>query len=300
MAQAFANFGCKVTLLVRSSRILSREEEEAAQVVEAALEADGVDIRRLTNVTSVEEKEDGQRVLYLKKEGSEEPEEALEVSQIFVATGRRPAVEGLGLEDAGVRFDTRKGVLVDDRLRTSNKDIFAVGDCCTEYKFTHAADFMARLAVRNALFLGNGRMSALLVPWCTYTRPEVAHVGLYAGDLEESSTAYDIYEKHLADVDRAILEGSTTGYVRVLTAKGSDRILGCTIVADHAGDMISEVTLAMNQGLGLAAIALSIHPYPTVAEALRQVGDLFNRSKLTPATRVLLRGLLSARRKVAL
>ena len=168
------------------------------------------------------------------------------------------------------------------RLRTTNPRIFAAGDVCSRYKFTHAADFMARIVIRNALFKGRARASALVIPWCTYTSPEIAHVGLYPREADARGMAIDTYTQELSDVDRAVLEGETEGFVRIHTKKGTDCIVGATIVAAHAGDMISEITLAMTHGAGLKKIADTIHPYPTQAEAVRRVGDLYNRSRLTP------------------
>jgi pyruvate/2-oxoglutarate dehydrogenase complex dihydrolipoamide dehydrogenase (E3) component len=184
---------------------------------------------------------------------------------VLVAAGRTPNVEGLGLEEAGVRYSP-KGVLVDDRLRTSNPDIFAAGDICSPYRFTHAADFMARTVLRNALFRGRARVGALTIPWCTYTEPELARVGLT--------------EREAAD--KAILDGRTDGFVRIHVRKGTDRIVGATVVGENAGDLISEISLAMTNRIGLGRIANTIHPYPTRAEAIRQVGDIYNRGRLTP------------------
>mmetsp|Transcript_10764 Transcript_10764/g.21139 ORF Transcript_10764/g.21139 Transcript_10764/m.21139 type:complete len:161 (-) Transcript_10764:209-691(-) len=158
------------------------------------------------------------------------------------------------------------------------------------------ADFMARLVIRNALFFGNGKASSLLVPWATFTDPEVAHVGEYEDDLKKRGVAYDIYKKSFNEVDRAILDSETSGYVRILTKAKSDKILGATIVGSHAGDMISEISVAMQYNIGLGSIASVIHPYPTQAEAIRQAGDLYNKTRLTPTVARLLRNLTAYRR----
>ena len=150
-------------------------------------------------------------------------------------------------------------------------------------KFTHAADFAARAVIQNALFFGSKKLSALTIPWCTYTRPEIAHVGLYERDAKDQGIELDTYLRPFADVDRAIAEGEENGFVKIHTKKGSDQIVGATIVANHAGDMISEISVAMAGKIGLGSIASVIHPYPTQAEAIRQLGDAFNRTKLTPA-----------------
>jgi pyruvate/2-oxoglutarate dehydrogenase complex dihydrolipoamide dehydrogenase (E3) component len=173
-------------------------------------------------------------------------------------------------------------VEVDDHLRTSNPDIFAAGDICMKYKFTHAADAAARIVIQNALFKGSKKLSALTVPWCTYTEPEIAHVGMYAHEAAKQGVEVDTYTRHLNEVDRAILDGQTDGFVKIHTEKGKDRLIGATIVAAHAGDMISEISVAMAGKVGLGALGNVIHPYPTQAEAIKQTGDAFNRARLTP------------------
>ena len=208
----------------------------------------------------------------------------------------KPTVSGLGLDKAGVEFDARRGVSVNDKLQTSNPDIFAVGDVASKYQFTHMADFMARLVIKNALFFGRDKVSDLLVPWATYTDPEVAHVGLYEKDLEEQNIEYVTIKRDFAEVDRAIVDGAEEGYVKIHVAKGKDRILGATIVGGHAGDMISEISVAIQGGMGLGQLAGVIHPYPTAAEAIRQCGDAYNRGRLTPAIKNIFYRFMSLRR----
>ena len=181
------------------------------------------------------------------------------------------------------------GVTVDDRLRTSNPRIYAAGDVASPYKFTHAADAQARLAIQNALFLGRKRASALVIPWCTYTDPEIAHVGLYEAEAHERGLQVEVHTVELRDVDRARLDGETEGYVRVFAQRGSGRILGATIVARHAGEMIGELSLAMTAGVPLSTLSRTIHPYPTQAEAIKRAGDLHLRGQLTPRVLGLLR-----------
>ena len=190
----------------------------------------------------------------------------------------------------------KKGVTVDDHLRTTNPRIFAAGDICSPWQFTHAADFMARIVIQNALFFGRKRVSALTIPWTTYTSPELARVGLNEHEARKRGVAIDTFTQRMADVDRAILAGETEGFVRVHVRQGTDEILGATIVAEHAGEMISELTLAMTHGLGLGKIASTIHPYPTQAEALRKLGDAYNRTRLTPRVRAIFQRLLAWRR----
>ena len=179
------------------------------------------------------------------------------------------------------------GVKLDDRLRTTNRRIFAAGDVCSAYKFTHNSDFQARIVVQNALFFGRAKASALTIPWVTYTDPELAHVGLYEHEARKRGIAVKTFVQEFGEVDRAILDGETEGFVRIHVREGSDEIVGATIVAANAGEMISEVTLAMVGRLGLATIARAIHPYPTRSEAIRKIGDAYNRTRLTPRVRSL-------------
>ncbi len=215
--------------------------------------------------------------------------------EILVAAGRAPNVEGLGLEAAGIEYD-RRGVRTDDFLRTTNPRVYAAGDVTRGYKFTHAADAMARIVVQNALFFGRRRASALVVPWCTYTDPEVAHVGLTATEAEARRIPTATFTISFEEVDRAVLDGEEEGFARAVVRRGSDRLLGVTIVARHAGEMIGEASLAMTHRLGLSALSATIHPYPTQAEALRKLGDAYRRSRLTPPVRRLLETLLRWRR----
>lgn len=277
MAQAFARFGSQVILVGSARGILPREDRDAAAYVRESLLRDGVRILTCGKSVRVSGAAGAIRLTASGPDG--DCDEV--VDQLLVAAGRKPNVEGLGLEEAGVAF-SGQGVRVDDFLRTSNPDIFAAGDVCSAHQFTHAADFMARTVLRNALFKGRARVSKLVIPWCTYTDPEVAHVGLTAGDAADKGVAIETFTRELAEVDRAILDGRTGGMVRVHVRKGTDTIVGATIVAAHAGDMIPEITLAMTKGLGLGSIAGTVHPYPTQAEAIRQTADMFNRTRLTP------------------
>jgi len=192
-----------------------------------------------------------------------------------------------------VRYERKEGVWVNDRLQTTNPSIFAAGDICSRFKFTHAADAMARIVIQNALFKGRARASALTIPWCTYTDPEVAHVGLYEHEARERGIAFRTFTQELHEVDRAVLDGEDEGFVKVIVAARGDRILGATIVAAHAGEMISELTLAMVGRLGLRTIGNTIHPYPTQAEAIKKLGDAYNRTRLTPTVKWLFEKWLS-------
>ena len=192
--------------------------------------------------------------------------------------------------------DERMGVKVNDRMQTTNPDVYAVGDVASKYQFTHMSDFGARLVIRNALFFGRDKFSNLIIPWATYTEPEVAHVGLYERDLQEQNIGFVTFTREFADVDRGIVDGETEGFVKIHVKKGTDQILGATIVGSHAGDMISEITVAMQSGTGVGKLANVIHPYPTAAEAIRQCGDAYNRSRLTPTVKGIFNRLMALRR----
>jgi pyruvate/2-oxoglutarate dehydrogenase complex dihydrolipoamide dehydrogenase (E3) component len=279
MAQTFARFGAEVSLIESTAGILPREDREAAEILRAALVRDGVKILCDGKDLKLSRLQGTEGVRWQLNAGGNE--HAGNADRLLVAVGRAPNIEGLGLETAGVAFD-KTGVTVNDFLQTTNPRIYACGDICSRFKFTHAADFMARLVIQNALFKGRRRASALTIPWCTYTSPEVAHVGLTDVDAKAQGVGIDTFTQPLAKVDRAILDGEDEGFVRVHVRRGTDKILGATIVAAHAGDMIGELSLAMTNRIGLRGIGAAIHPYPTQAEAIRKVGDLYSRTRLTP------------------
>jgi pyruvate/2-oxoglutarate dehydrogenase complex dihydrolipoamide dehydrogenase (E3) component len=288
LAQSFARLGSEVFLLERGATILGREDADAAEIVQKQMIADGVNL--LTDTTDMEVARFGDDQIRISalREGSPFN---VDVDSLLVAVGRAPNVDQLNLEAIDVAYD-RKGVQVNDNLQTTNPKIYAAGDVCSQFKFTHAADFQARIVIQNALFsvgpIGKKRASDLIIPWATYTSPEVAHVGLYPDQAREVGMSIDTYIQYFEDVDRAILEGKEEGFVKVHTRKGSDKIIGATIVAENAGDMISEITLAMKNGVGLGGISGTIHPYPTNADAIRKLGDQFNKTKLTPMSRNIL------------
>jgi pyruvate/2-oxoglutarate dehydrogenase complex dihydrolipoamide dehydrogenase (E3) component len=285
LAQAFARLGSEVTLFDTGSRLLPRDDEVAARLVQDQLVSDGVRLHFESPVLQVEPRE-GARVVHFQDRSGRH---SLEADAILVATGRVPNTEGLALERAGVRFNSQTGVEVDDFLRTSNRHIFAAGDVCSPWRFTHAADAMARIVVRNALFPGKTRVSRLLIPWCTYTDPELAHVGLTELESARTNTPLSTFEVNLAELDRGVVDGVTSGLVRVHLAPDKDRILGATVVGPHAGDLISAMSLAMTNGLGLSAFSQTILPYPSLAEAFKRAADARNRTRLTPWVRSLLR-----------
>jgi len=278
LAQVFARFGSRTLISHSEPLFLPQEERDAAQMVSDALARDGVEIHLNSTVTKVR-MEDGQKVVELVNEGNTA---TTRVDEILTGIGRVPAVQGLNLEAAGVAYDAEAGVHVDDFLRTSNPRIFAAGDVCLAHRFTNTAQASARIVVRNALFLGRQRMSALTIPWCTYTDPEVAHVGMYVKEARQRRIPVKTFTIPMHDVDRAIADGEEDGFVKIHVREGSDKILGATIVARHAGEMINSISLAMVAGIGLRALANVVQAYPTQGAAIRQAADAYVRTRLTP------------------
>jgi pyruvate/2-oxoglutarate dehydrogenase complex dihydrolipoamide dehydrogenase (E3) component len=297
LAQAFQRMGSRVTLVEMDHRFLAREEPDAARLLLEQLGRDGVDVRLGTALTSVTGSPGEEKTATLACAGSED---SVAFDEILVAVGRVPNVEGLGLEAAGIAFDPARGVEIDDSFRTRNPHVYATGDVCMEQKFTHAADFASRAAIQNALFafgpFGRKKLSALAIPRCTYTDPEIAHIGLDEAEAEALGIALESFERSFAEVDRAIADGRDSGFVKIRVKKGSDQILGATVVGYGAGDLISEINVARAGGLGLAALASVIHPYPTRAEAIRQLGDAYNRTRLTPRVKRIFKTFLAWRR----
>nr|WP_321466109.1 mercuric reductase [uncultured Desulfobulbus sp.] len=293
LAQAFARFGSRVTLLQRGPQLLPREDRDAAIVLERFFRRETITLLKETRVERIEVVSGGGRKLHLRQK---ETTTVLEVDALLVGVGRAPNIDGLALEKAGVAF-TEQGVHVDDQLRTTNPHIYAAGDVCSARKFTHLADAQARILIANALFPARQKVSQLVVPHCTYTDPEIAQVGLTLAEADEANIAVDSFSVPLEAVDRAVLDGESEGFARVVLKKGTDRILGATLVGRHAGEMISELTLAMTSNQGLAAIGRTIHPYPTQAEAIRKLADAYNRTRLTEPVKRLMGAWLRWRRR---
>ena len=302
LAQAFARFGTEVTLFEQASHILPREDPDAAAVVQARMAHDGVRFAfdsRVEGVEAVPAGEAGGGGKRIRHSVGGESQEVV-VDEILVGVGRAPNVEGLGLEEAGVSYD-RTGVRVDSRLRTTNRRIYAAGDICFPFKFTHTADAMAQIVIQNALFphpfgLGMASTDSLNIPWCTYTEPEIAHVGMYEADARKKGIEIETFTQPLADVDRAVLDGEDAGFARVHVRKGTDRILGATIVAADAGNLITEVSVAMKAGAGLGTIGSTIHPYPTQAEALRKAANQMRKARFSDRQRAILSRMFAWRR----
>ncbi|MBD1882452.1 mercuric reductase [Microcoleus vaginatus] len=278
LAQAFRRLGSEVVLLHKNAQILDKEDADAAKIVQQAFVREEIKLILESQIERVEKTNAG-KVIYYKSQGKEA---SVTVDEIIVSIGRSPNVEGLNLEAIGVEYDTQTGVFVNDNLQTTNPRIYAAGDICMKHKFTHAADFAARMVIQNTLFFGRKKLSALTIPWCTYTDPEIARVGLGDRELQAAGIDIDTFLIPFEKVDRAIIDGEEEGFVKIHVKKGSDKILGATIVARHAGDMIGQITLAMVNNIGLGKIASTIQPYPTQADAIRKAGDAYNRTRLTP------------------
>ena len=298
MAQSFARFGSRVQLFERMGHILPREDADAAEIVQAQMKKDGVEFLFNSMVTRVERR-GAEKVIHYDLQGMTKE---LVVDDILVGIGRAPNVDGLGLELVGVEYDQRTGVKVNVGLQTTNPVIYAAGDICSPFKFTHTADAMAQIVIQNALFphpFGLGRTStdSLIIPWATFTEPEIAHVGLYEKDAKDKGVEVETYTFALDEVDRAILDGEDDGFARIHIQKGTDKIVGATIVAAHAGEMINEFSVLMKAGLGAKIIAGTIHPYPTQAEVSKKVVNLWRKAHFTQGTKNLLLKLFAWTRR---
>jgi pyruvate/2-oxoglutarate dehydrogenase complex dihydrolipoamide dehydrogenase (E3) component len=294
LAQAFRRFGSQVTLVQRGPRLLPKDEPDAAEIVARQFAREGITL--LLNATPLRAEATGnaKRLIVQTAIG----EQSLEADAILVAAGRTPNVEGLNLEAADVKHSSR-GVEVNDFLQTANLRIFAAGDIAGSFQFTHAADAMARICVQNAFFslagFGRKRLSRLVVPWTTYTDPEIAHVGLTPQQAQEQGLPIDSYREELRRMDRAILDGDDEGCAVIHCRRGTPQVVGCTIVARHAGEMIGEISLLMTAGLPLSKLAGTIHCYPTQVEVLKRLGDQYNKRRLTPRIAALLKAIIAWR-----
>jgi pyruvate/2-oxoglutarate dehydrogenase complex dihydrolipoamide dehydrogenase (E3) component len=292
LAQTFARLGVEVTLFEVAAQVLEREDADAAAIVQRALVRDGVRLVLGAKLLGVAAEGAAKAVRW---SAGDTGEDVASFDAILVAAGRVPNVEGIGLETAGVRFE-KTGIVVDDRLRTTNPRIYAVGDCCMAWKFTHAADAAAKMVVQNAFFFGRKKLSSLVMPWCTYTDPELAHVGLSERDAAQRGLAIDTYTVSMEDVDRAVCDGEDEGFVRLHVKRGTDQLVGATVVASHAGDMLSILTAAITGGLGLGKLAGTIFPYPTQAEAIKAASNQYMRTRLTPTVKSIFERWMRLRR----
>ncbi len=293
LAQAFRRFGSAVTLFDALPKLLGREDEDAAALLRRVFEREGIALALGAEILQVAPVDNGRQMVY-RLDGETHVQV---VDEILVATGRTPNLEGLNLEAANVAY-AEQGVEVDDALRTTNPDIYAAGDVASPYRFTHMADATARMALRNALFPGpKQKLSDLIIPWAIYTDPEVAHVGMYDWEAEKAGVRVQTFTHAFAEIDRSRTDGEIEGFVKIHVKKGGDAIVGATIVGRHAGELISEITVAMHGRLRLRHLATAIHPYPTEAEAIRKVAEAYNRTRLTPPVAKLFKKWFEWRRR---
>ena len=303
LGQAFARLGTKVMMVSRDAHFLPREDPDAASYLHQQMLDDGVQIYLRSKIIKLEAlnvvKTPGKTWAPGCEVNIEIDQDGISVvlsgDSILIATGRTPNVHGVGLEEAGIEFEDRAGIKINDNLRTTNKNVYAVGDVCSKYQFTHNSDVMARQVIRNALFFGKEKYSSIDMAWATYTDPEIAHVGKYGHELDAEGVKYDTYTAKFDHNDRAICDG-VDGLVKIHTKKGADTILGCTIVGGPAGDMICNVSSAMHNKVGLSTFGTSVHPYPTYAEVFRALSGQINIKKLSSGTKTILRTILDVKR----
>jgi pyruvate/2-oxoglutarate dehydrogenase complex dihydrolipoamide dehydrogenase (E3) component len=296
LAQSFARFGSEVYLVEAQHGIMPNEDRDAAEIVLNSMKRDGLKLLCCGKDLKVLKTDSGKRMTV---DSHGQPYD-ITVDEILVGVGRTPNVEGLNLEGVGVAYD-KNGVKVNEHLQTTNPRIYAAGDICSKYKFTHAADAMAQIVIQNALFphpfgLGKASVENLIMPWATFTEPEVAHVGMYEADAKAKGLEVETYTFKLDEVDRAILDGEDEGFARIHIQKGTDKVLGATIVAAHAGDMIGEFSVLMKAGAGAGTLAATIHPYPTQAEVNKRVVNLWRKAHFTDRTRKILKWLFARMR----
>jgi pyruvate/2-oxoglutarate dehydrogenase complex dihydrolipoamide dehydrogenase (E3) component len=277
LAQSFSRLGSKVSIITDSDALLPREDREAAAILTRQFERENIAMVLGAKIQRVELAAEEKTILFDREHGAER----ISGDEILVAVGRTPNLEGLGLEAAGVLYDT-KGITVNDHLRTSNPNIFAAGDVASRYQFTHAAEALGRIALQNALFFGRKRASDLVIPWCTYTDPEIAHVGLNERQARNAGNDIETFTLPFEENDRAVVDGEANGFARIHTNKSNGRVLGATLVSRHAGESIGELVLAIQRKLKVADLGNVIHPYPTQAEIIKRVGDASMKSRLKP------------------
>lgn len=288
LAQSFARLGSAVHLFEMADRPVPLEHPRAGDLLAEQLQHDGVQLHLGTAAKEI--RRDGDRRIIVTDSGE------FVVDELLVALGRQPNIDALNLDAAGVRYDARKGIEVDAQLRTSNSRIYAAGDVCSKYQFTNNADHQARIIVRNTLFFGRGKAQPQRIARCTYTHPEIAHVGAEESELEKAGRQFDVFEVEWSALDRAQTEGETKGFARVLTEKGKDTILSATLVGDDAGEQIATLAVLLANGRGLGDLDAAVLAYPTRSEYLRRLVDAYNRTRLTPFVAGLFKRLLKWRR----
>lgn len=286
MAQAFRRLGSKVTVLMRGDTILPNDGPELASLLQTRLAEEGIEFITDSELLRVEKREDGQRCLILRQRAGET---TLLADQLLIATGRKANTEGLALAAAGVE-EERNGIVVNRHLRTSNRRIYACGDVCGPYRFTHMAEYQAGIVISNALFRFPKAVDYSLFPWVTYTDPELAGVGLSERQAREQGMDVEILRFPFRDIDRAVVEGTTLGETKFVVRKG--KILGATILGAHAGELLHEIVLAMKSGSGIGTLSSAIHAYPTLSQIHRRTVNTHYSNKLfSPLSRQLVQWL---------
>jgi pyruvate/2-oxoglutarate dehydrogenase complex dihydrolipoamide dehydrogenase (E3) component len=277
LAQAFARLGSQVSLVSDVPRLLPKEDADVAALLEKQFRSEGIDLVLGAKVERAEKSGVGKILIV----DCGDEKQTVVGDEILLAVGRTPNVEGLNLEAAGVKYD-KKGVTVDDHLRTTNRCIFGAGDIASPFHFTHAAEALGRVALQNALFFGRKRASGLVIPWCTYTDPEIAHVGLNEEDARKSETKIKTLTLPFSENDRGVVDGDTAGFARVHVMAKSDRLMGATLVSRHAGESIGELVMAIQRKMKVGELGGVIHPYPTEAEIIKRLGNISMRGRLKP------------------
>jgi pyruvate/2-oxoglutarate dehydrogenase complex dihydrolipoamide dehydrogenase (E3) component len=291
-AQAFCHLGAQTTIAQDQPLFLGQEERDAALILSESFARDGIEVRLNTTAVGVR-LEGGTKLVDLV---SDDYRDTISADAILVGAGRLPNVQELDLEVAGIDYDPVGGIRVDDFLRSSNARVYAAGDVCLQHKYVDTAEASARLAVRNALARGRARWSAAVIPWCTYTDPEIARVGMSAREANERDIPVKTFTVPMHQVERAVTDSETSGFVKIMVRERTDRILGATIVARHAGEMINEITLAMVAHVGLRALSRVLHAYPTQSDAIRLAATAcdHDRSRVARGSRARSRNRLAS------
>ncbi|MFT5419780.1 MAG: dihydrolipoamide dehydrogenase [Candidatus Endobugula sp.] len=287
LAQSFQRLGVEVTLVDMSARLMPREDEDVSEYILERFLHEGVRVLLNQQIVGFEKSASGSTIASLRNGSGQQ---TVECDRVLVAVGRKANTEGFGLESLGIEISPQGTVVVDEYLRTRFPNIYACGDVAGPYQFTHTAAHQAWYASVNALFgkLKKFRVDYKVIPWATFTDPEVARVGLSEAEAQQKGQEYDVTRYELDDLDRAITDNEARGFVKVLTVKGSDRILGCTIVGAHGGELITEFVTAMKYNLGLNKILGTIHIYPTMSEANKYVAGEWKRAHVSKMTLKLL------------
>jgi pyruvate/2-oxoglutarate dehydrogenase complex dihydrolipoamide dehydrogenase (E3) component len=275
LAQAFCRLGSRVTIVQNEAKFLPDEERDAAELLSMSMSRDGVDTRLNTTVVGARMEGGAKRLDTI----SDDIKCSVGVDEILLSIGRVPNVDSLALAAGGIHFEPAQGINVDDFLCTSNVDVYAAGDVCNRRQFANVAASSGRLAVQNAFGAPRERQHQAAIPWCTYCDPEIAHIGMHARAAREQSIPVECYTVMMQDVDRAITDGLDDGFIKIYVRQGTDRILGATIVATRASELINEMSVIMNAGIGMRRLATIVHAYPSQSDAIRLAAVAFVKSR---------------------